>query len=73
MLFGKPKNELDKAIIDFYGFIKNTDPVTIGKPSGVSFIYKCIKRKPGIGEIFSDFNVNTKQNSKAAILYNEFF
>jgi hypothetical protein len=71
ILFGKPKIELDKSIIDFYNYIKETDPIIIGKPSGVSFINKCIKRKPGPGEIFSEFNINTKENSKAAIIYND--
>jgi DNA polymerase elongation subunit (family B) len=71
ILFGKPKNELDKSILNFYKQIKETEPTQIGKPSGVSFINKCIKRKPGPGEIFSEFNINTKENSKAAIIYND--
>jgi DNA polymerase elongation subunit (family B) len=71
ILFGKPKAELDKAIVDFHKQIKEMDPTEIGKPSGVSFINKCIKRRPGPGEIFSEFNLNTKENSKAAIIYND--
>ena len=71
ILFGKPKTELDQSIIDFYKSIKNTDPKKLGKPSGVSFISKCIKRKATSGEIFSELNINTKENSRAAIYYND--
>jgi len=71
LLFGKPKPELDKFIIDFYKQIKSTEPTHIGKPTGVSYINKCIKRRPNPGEIFSEFVLNTKENSKAAIIYND--
>ena len=71
ILFGKPKTELDQSIIDFYKSIKSIDPKKLGKPSGVSFINKCIKRKATSGEIFSELNINTKENSRAAIYYND--
>ncbi|MEK6881688.1 MAG: hypothetical protein AABY22_18860, partial [Nanoarchaeota archaeon] len=58
-------------ITNFNKSVKTLDPKTIGKPSGVSYIEKCIKRRPTSGEIFSEFNINTKQNSKAAIIYND--
>jgi len=71
ILFNIPKSELDKKIIDFHKHIKTLEPKLIGKPSGVSYIEKCIKRKPKSGEMFSEFESNTKQNSKAAIIYND--
>ena len=71
ILFGKPKKELDKSITDLYKQIKEKPPLQIGKPSGVSYIKKCIARQPGPGEIFSEFALNTKENSKAAIIYND--
>lgn len=71
ILFNVPKPELDKKILDFYKHIKTLEPKSIGKPSGVSYIDKCIKRKPKSGEMFSEFESNTKQNSKAAIIYND--
>lgn len=71
ILFNTPKQELDNKIIQFYKQLKTLDPKILGKPTGVSYIEKCIKRKPSSGEIFSEFNLNTKQNSKAAIIYND--
>lgn len=71
ILFRVPKHELDQKIIQFHKKIKTLEPKVLGKPMGVSFIDKCIARKPSAGEIFSSFNVNTKQNSKAAIIYND--
>jgi DNA polymerase elongation subunit (family B) len=71
ILFGKSKKELDKSIIDLYKQIKETPALQVGKPSGVSYIKKCIARLPGPGEIFSEFVLNTKENSKAAIIYND--
>jgi DNA polymerase elongation subunit (family B) len=71
ILFGKSKDKLDQSIIDFYKSIKTIDPKVLGKPTGVSFIDKCIKRKASVGEIFSELNINTKENSRAAIHYND--
>ena len=71
ILFGKNKNEIDTSILDFYKSIKTIEPKLLGKPTGVSFINKCIKRKAGAGEIFSELNINTKENSRSAIIYND--
>ena len=71
ILFAKPKPSLDQDIIDFYKTLKNTSPHLLGKPSGVSYINKCIRKKPSSGEIFSELNLNTKENSKSAIYYND--
>lgn len=71
ILFGKTKEQLDQSIINFKKSLKNIDPIKLGKPTGVSFIQKCIKRPPSLGEIFSELNLNTKENSKAAIYYND--
>lgn len=71
ILFRTPQSELNQKIISFHKNIKTLEPKLLGKPSGVSFIDKCIKRKPNAGEIFSTFEINTKQNSKAAIIYND--
>jgi hypothetical protein len=71
ILFKVPKSEIDQSIIDFNNSLKNIDPRKIGKPTGVKHITKCIKRKPMAGMIFSEFEINTKENSKAAIIYND--
>jgi len=71
ILFGKPKEELDTSILTFYKSLSTIDPKKLGKPIGISFITKCIKRPPTLGEIFSELNINTKEHSKAAIYYND--
>lgn len=71
VLFGTPKPGLDKSILQLYKSLKEVEPKKLGKPIGVSFIDKCIKRSPNVGEIFSDLNINTKENSRAAIYYND--
>lgn len=71
ILFGKDKGEIDTSIIKFHKSLKKVDPRKLGKPTGVSFINKCIKRKPSPGEIFSELNINTKENSRSAIIYND--
>jgi DNA polymerase elongation subunit (family B) len=69
VLFQIPKDELDKKIIVFHKSLKGMDPKVLGKPSGVSYINKCIAGKAE--GIFSPLVKNTKQNSRAAIVYND--
>ncbi len=71
ILFGKPKHEIDANIVEFYKSLKDIEPKKLGKPTGVSYIKKCIASPPRAGQIFSKLNINTKQNSKSAIFYND--
>lgn len=71
VILDTPRPEIDKFIINFYKQVKKTEPKLIGKPMGVSFINKCIKTKPNAGMIFSELNINTKENSRSAIYYND--
>lgn len=71
ILFGKPKLEIDNSIIDFYKSLKSLNPKSLGRPTGVSYLYKYIKRKPSSGEIFSKFELRAPMNSKSAIIYND--
>jgi len=71
ILFDTPQPQLDQLIRDLYKKVKTLDPKTLGKPTGVNFINKCIKKSPTSGEILSELNLNTKQNSKGSIYYND--
>lgn len=71
ILFDKPKNELDKSIIDLYKSLKTIDPQVLGKPTGVRNINIYIKRKPTSGSIFSELIIGTPYNSRAAVNYND--
>lgn len=71
ILINTPKDQIDNSILEFHRSLKTIDPRLLGKPSGVSYINKCIKRPATSGEIFSELNINTKQNSRAAIVYND--
>lgn len=71
LLFDTPKSELDKSVVSFYQSLKTIDPRLLGKPTGVSYIDKFIKRKATTGEIFSELHLGAVANSKAAIRYND--
>ena len=70
VLFGKPKPEIDKSIIDFYKSLKTTDIRQLGKPTGVKQIssYRIPARA---GEMFSNFKLKAPSNTKAAVRYND--
>jgi len=70
VLFGKPKSEIDKSIIDFYKSLKSVDPKQLGKPTGVKQIssYHIPARA---GEMFSNFKLKAPSNTKAAVRYND--
>ena len=71
IMFGKAKNEIDKRIVDFKNYLNNADWNELAKPTGVKMINKYIKRKPKIGEIFSEFELKAPINTKAAVFYND--
>jgi DNA polymerase elongation subunit (family B) len=70
ILFGKPKPEIDKSIIEFYQSLKSIDIKQLGKPTGVKQIssYHIPSRA---GEMFSSFKLKAPANTKAAIRYND--
>jgi DNA polymerase elongation subunit (family B) len=70
ILFGKPKPDIDKDIVDFYKSIKTLDPKQLGKPTGVKQIssYHIPARA---GEMFSSFRLKAPSNTKAAVRYND--
>jgi len=71
IMFGTPKSEIDKRILDFKKYVKNLPLEDIAKPTGVKQVSSYIDRKPGIGEIFSTLKLKCPINTKAAIHYND--
>jgi DNA polymerase elongation subunit (family B) len=70
VLFGKPKPEIDRSIIDFYKSLKLVDPKQLGKPTGVKQISSYIVPARA-GEMFSNFKLKAPSNTKAAVRYND--
>ena len=70
ILFGKPKSEIDKSIVDFYKSLKTIDIKHLSKPTGVKQIssYHIPSRA---GEMFSSFRTKAPANTKAAVRYND--
>jgi DNA polymerase elongation subunit (family B) len=70
VLFGKPKEEIDNNIINFYKSLKTLDPRDLGKPTGVKQIssYHIPARA---GEMFSSFRLKAPANTKASVRYND--
>jgi DNA polymerase elongation subunit (family B) len=71
IMFGKPKEEISKRIIEFKKFLKTQPWDVVAKPTGVKQIRKYIKRSPRNGEIFSELELKCPINTKAAIWYND--
>jgi DNA polymerase elongation subunit (family B) len=71
IMFGTPKADIDKRILDFKKYVKNLPLEDIAKPTGVKQVSSYIDRKPGIGEIFSTLKLKCPINTKAAIHYND--
>ena len=71
IMFGTPKSDIDKRILDFKKYVKDLPLSDIAKPTGVKQVASYIDRKPGIGEIFSTLKLKCPINTKAAIWYND--
>jgi DNA polymerase elongation subunit (family B) len=71
IMFGAPKSDIDKRILDFKKYVKNLPLEDIAKPTGVKQVASYIDRKPGIGEIFSTLKLKCPINTKAAVWYND--
>ena len=71
IMFGAPKKDIDKRILDFKKHVKDLPIIEIAKPTGVKQINSYIERKAGPGEIFSQLKLKAPINTKAAIFYND--
>ena len=71
IMSGKPKAEIDKAIVDFKSSLDKMDWNDLAKPTGVKQINSYIAKRPAPGEIFSEFKLKAPINTKAAVVYND--
>ena len=71
IMLGKPKSEIDKAIIEFKTTITNLPWSDLAKPTGVKQINSYIAKRPSPGEIFSEFKLKAPVNTKAAVVTND--
>jgi hypothetical protein len=71
IMSGKPKSEIDKAIIEFKSSLDKMDWNDLAKPTGVKQINSYIAKRPSPGEIFSEFKLKAPVNTKAAVVYND--
>jgi hypothetical protein len=72
ILFGKPKEELDKDVMKFKDSIVTIDWKNLLKPTGLKKIDEYIDSRPKPGEIFSKLKLKCPVNTKAAIASNDF-
>jgi hypothetical protein len=71
IMLGKPKNEIDSAIVKFKTSLNELPWEDIAKPTGVKQINSYIAKRPAPGEIFSEFKLKAPVNTKAAVVYND--
>jgi DNA polymerase elongation subunit (family B) len=71
IMSGKPKAEIDKAIVDFKSSLDKMNWNDLAKPTGVKQINSYIAKRPAPGEIFSEFKLKAPVNTKAAVVYND--
>jgi hypothetical protein len=67
IMFGKPKQDIDKQILDFRTSIRTIDWKKILKPTGLKKMKEYLAGKPRAGEIFSKLGNKCPINTKAAI------
>jgi hypothetical protein len=71
ILFGKPKEQLDKDVMEFKDSIVTIDWKNLLKPTGLKKIDEYIDSRPKPGEIFSKLKLKCPVNTKASIIYND--
>ena len=71
ILFSKPKEEIDKFVMEFKNSIQTVEWIKLLKPTGLKKIGEYIERKPMAGEIFSKLKLKCPVNTKAAIATND--
>ena len=70
ILFSKPKEEIDKFVMEFKNSIQTIEWIKLLKPTGLKKMGEYIERKPMPGELFSKLKLKCPVNTKAAIIYN---
>jgi len=71
ILFSKPKEDIDKFVMDFKNSIQTVEWKKLLKPTGLKKIGEYIERKPMAGELFSKLKLKCPVNTKAAIITND--
>ena len=71
VMFGKPKEDIDKQILDFRTELRTIDWRQILKPTGLKKMGEYIASSPRSGEIFSRLGNKCPINTKAAIFTND--
>ena len=71
IMFGKPKTDIDKQILDFRTELRTIDWQKILKPTGLKKMSEYLAAPPRAGEIFSKLGLKCPINTKAAIIYND--
>ena len=71
IMFGKPKKQIDAAILDFRDKIDEVDWKLVTKPTGLKKMNEYIHSSPPPGQIFSKIGLKCPINTKAAIIYND--
>ena len=71
IMFGKPKTDVDKQILDFRTELRTIDWKKILKPTGLKKMKEYIAAPPRPGDIFSRLGLKCPINTKAAIYYND--
>jgi hypothetical protein len=72
ILFSKPKEEIDKFVMEFKNSMQTIEWIKLLKPMGLKKMGEYIERKPMPGELFSKLKLKCPVNTKAAIIYNDF-
>ena len=71
IMFGRPKAEMDKQILDFRTSLRTIEWQKILKPTGLKKMKEYIASEPRAGEVFSKLGNKCPINTKAAIYYND--
>ena len=71
IMFGKPKQDIDKQILDFKQTVNTIEWTQLLKPTGLKQLASYLESKPRNGEIFSKLKTKCPINTKAAIRYND--
>ena len=72
ILFSKPKEEIDKDVMDFKNSMQTVEWIKLLKPTGLKKMGEYIERRPMAGELFSKLKLKCPVNTKSAIIYNDF-
>jgi DNA polymerase elongation subunit (family B) len=72
ILFSKPKEEIDKFVMDFKNSMQTIEWIKLLKPTGLKKLDEYIESRPKPGELFSRLKLKCPVNTKAAIYANDF-